>query len=182
MRRSETLRSVLFILAGGVLPLILLLPALCRAAEPADDDLGAIRIQFQQQTDPVKRAKMFPKLGSALLAEMKKQVVAKEYDKVIPLFLEYRDSANAAYTALVAAVPDGEKHPGGYREMEIHLRRSLHTLNDIVFAVPLEDRDQLLTPQRDIETLDNRLVRALFPRGPQAHWTQTSLADWRPEA
>jgi len=147
---------------------------------PRDDDLTSLRAEFQQQTDAVKRAKFFSKLGTALLAEMRKREAAKEYERVAPLFLEYRDSASAAFAGLAASGHDAEKHPGGFRELEMHLRKSLHQLNDIVFGMPLEDREPLIGPQKDIENLDNRLVKALFPRGPQARGIPPSVANWQP--
>ena len=179
MRRSGT-QYTAFVFYMSSIVALLLVGAPSRAAEPPDEDLPSLRLQFQQQTDPVKRAKLFSRLGAALLAEMKKQEAAKEYDRVTPLFLEYRDAASAAYAGLVSAKPDAEKHPGGYRELEMHLRRSLHQLNDVVFGMPLEERDALIGPQHDIENIDNRLVKALFPRGPQARGTSLALANWQP--
>jgi hypothetical protein len=179
MRRSGTCHTSLAICVGSLLAL-LLAAVTNGVAGPHDEDLGALRQQFQQQTDPVKRAKLFSRLGAALLAEMKKLEAAKDYEHVTPLFLEYRDAASAAFNGLAAANHDAEKHPNGYRELEMHLRQSLHQLNDVVFAMPLEEREALLGPQHEIENIDNRLVKALFPRGPQAHGIPPYTANWQP--
>jgi len=133
------------------------------AAAWAGDTLASLRADFQHQTDPVKRAKQFPKFGSALLAEMRKDIQAQEYDRVPALLTEYRDGAAAAFNGLQAAGREAGKHPAGYRELEMHLRGSLHTINDILFALPVDDREALRAPQRDLELLDERLVKALFP-------------------
>jgi len=135
------------------------------AAAPGDNDLASLRTQFQQQTDPVKRAKLFPKLGNALLAEMRKQETAQQFDRVLPLLVEYRDSAASAASALSSAGRDAEKHSAGFRELEMHLRQAVHHVNDIVYGMPLDDREPLRGPQHDIEELDNRLIKVLFPRG-----------------
>jgi len=179
MRRLGTRYTIVVVSMGSILA-VLLAAAPRGSAEPREDDLPSLRLEFQRQSDPVKRAKLFPRLGSALLAEMKKEEEAKEYERVAPLFIEYRDGASAAFTGLSSTGHDAEKHPNGYRELEMHLRRSLHQLNDIVYGVPLDDREALAGPQRDIENLVNRLVKALFPRGPQARDTWQSTGNWLP--
>lgn len=183
MRRSEThftARTASSLAALLLLLAAFLLPARAFAAAPRDEDLATLRLQFQQQTDAVKRAKLFSKFGAALMAEMRKLQAAKDYEKVTPLFLEYRDAASTAFKGLTEANPDAEKHPGGYRELEMHLRQSLHLLNNIVFDMPLDDRESLLGPQREIEKIDDRLVKALFPRGPQARSMPLTTASWQP--
>jgi len=157
--------------------------AACWAAAPsrADESLETLRLEFQHQSDPVKRAKSFPKLGAALIAQMRKLESAREYDGVAPLFREYHDAAAAAYDGLAATGRDAEKHSGGFRELEMHLRQSLHQLNDLVFGLPLDDREALRAPQKEIEEIDAKLVKALFPRGPEPRKTPPSGSSPHPE-
>lgn len=159
----------------------LLVAAVIAAQAGADESLSKLREEFRQESDPVKRAKFFPKLGTALIAEMRKAESTREYDSVRPLFLEFRDSAKAAFAGLMAMGRDAEKHSKGFRELEMYLRRSLHPLNDIVFGLPLEDREPLVGPQHDIEEMDDRLVRALFPHTPEAPKTPPSATGTHPE-
>jgi len=180
MRRSETRCPISVHLAASLFS-ALLAAALLSAPPSAAESLGRLREKFRQEQDPVQRAKIFPKLGAALLGEMKKLEDSKQYEQVQPLFLEYRDSATAAFAGLSAAEPDPERHSGGFRELEMYLRRSLHQVNDIVFGMPLEGREPLRKAQQDIEELDNRLVKALFPRGPQARKTPPSGAERHPQ-
>src|SRR5271167_2406764 len=84
--------------AGMGLCALLLVAALGGAQARADEPLETLRLEFQHQSDAIKRAKMFPKLGVALIAEMKKLESTRQYDGVAPLFLEYHDSAAAAYS------------------------------------------------------------------------------------
>ena len=146
----------------------------------ADDSLAKLREEYRQETDPIRRAKLFPKLGNALIAEMRKDESTREYDSVRPLFVEYRDGAMAAFAGLMATGRDAEKHSKGFRELEMHLRQSLRALNDLIFGLPLEDREALLGAQRDIESMDDRLVRALFPHTPDAPKTPPSSAGEHP--
>jgi hypothetical protein len=180
MRRSGTRCTICVHFVANLFSALLAAGFIATPAR-ADEPLGNLRQEFQQQADPVKRAKLFPKLGAALIAEMKKQEAAKQFDRVPPLFLEYRDSAAAAFAGLAGTGRDAEKHPAGFRELEMHLRRSLHVVNDIVFGLPLEDREPLRKPQQEIEDLDNRLIKALFPRGSQAPKTPPSAAGAHPQ-
>jgi hypothetical protein len=159
----------------------LLAAGICAAPALAGQSLERLREEFRQETDPVQRARLFPKLGVALLAEMKKKEGAREYDGVPALFLEYRDGATAAYSGLEATGRDAEKQSAGFRELEMHLRKSLHPLNDIVFGMPFDEREPLRKPQKDIEELDNRLVKGLFPRRPETHKTPPSEDKPHPE-
>jgi hypothetical protein len=158
----------------------LLLASVLAAPARADESLESLRAEFHRETDAVKRAKLFPKLGVALIAEMRKLESARQYDGVAPLFLEYRDGASAAYAGLAATGRDAEKHSKGFRELEMHLRQSLHSLNDIVFGLPLDDREPLRGPQQEIEQIEERLIRALFPRAPQPGKTPPSAAQTHP--
>jgi hypothetical protein len=159
----------------------LLAAAICAAPAPSGEPLERLREEFRQETDPVQRAKIFPKLGVALLAAMKKKEDTKEFDGVLPLFAEYQDGAAAAYSGLAATGRDPEKHSAGFRELEMHLRKSLHQVNDIVFGMPFDEREPLRRAERDIEDLDNRLVKELFPRRSQEHSTPPSGANPHPQ-
>ncbi len=159
---------------------VLLLSAGFAPGARADDTLAKLREEYRQETEPIRRAKFFPKLGNALIAEMRKAESTREYDSVRPLFVEYRDGAGAAFAGLMATGRDAEKHSKGFRELEMHLRQSLRALNDLVFGLPLEDREALLGAQREIESMDDRLVRALFPHTPDAPKTPPSSASPHP--
>jgi hypothetical protein len=179
MRRSGTRYPICVHIVGSLFS-ALLAAAFFAAPARAGETLERLREQFHGERDPVQRAKLFSKLGAALLAEMKKQEAEKQYERVLPLFLEYRDSAAAATSGLTATGIDAEKHPAGFRELEMHMRKSLHQVNDIVFGMPLEDREPLRKAQQEIEDLDNRLVKSLFPRGSQSRKTPPSAADPHP--
>jgi len=159
---------------------LVLLAAFLAPLARAEERLQTIRAEFHQQTDPVRRAKLFNKLGNTLIAEMRRLESTRQYEAVAPLFLEYRDSAIAAYNGLTSSGRDAEKHSGGYRELEMQLRQGAHQLNDLVFGLPLADRDPLRAPQREVEELDEKLVRALFPHTPEEHKTPPSTPPAHP--
>jgi len=153
---------------------VLLAAATVPRRASAHDSLAHLREEFQQEHDPVKRARRFPRLGSALIAEMRRLEDARQFDAVPPLYREYHDDATAAFDGLMAGARDAERHPKGFRELEIHFRDSLRSLNDLLYGVPLDDRESLRKAQHDIEIMDDRLVQALFPRVPDKPRTPPS--------
>jgi hypothetical protein len=62
----------------------------------------------------------------------------------------------------------------------MHLRQSLHQLNDLIFGLPLAAREPLRAPQKDIEDLDEKLVKALFPRTQDSRKTPPSAPQPHP--
>lgn len=173
---SRTARYLSWLSCGVTLLLVLAFAG--RAA--ADDSLPHLREEFRKEPDPVKRAKQFHKLGNALIAEMRKQEEARNYDAIPPLFQEYYDGAKSVFDALMASGRDAEKSPKGFRELEMHLREAVHVLNDLVYAVPPEDRDPLRKQQMEIASMDERLVQVLFPRNPEKHQTPPSAPGAHP--
>jgi len=161
MRRASAFRLV----SCGIT--VLLVAAAVSPGASADDSLDHLREEFHRESDPVKRAKRFAKLGRALIAEMRKLESEKKNDAVAPLFQEYHDGATAAFDGLISSGLDAEKHPKGFRELEMHLRESVHELNDLLFGLPLDDREPLRKDLRGIESMDDRLLQALFPRNPE---------------
>jgi hypothetical protein len=180
MHRSGT-RGVVCVRFAGVLFSALLAAAICATPALAGKPLERLREEFHQETDPVQRAKLFPKFGAALLAEMKNKEEAKQYEGVLPLFLEYRDCAEAVFSALIATGRDPGRKSAGFRQLEMHLRKSLHQVSDIVFGLPLDEREPLRKPQKDIEDLDNQLVKELFPVETQTNKTPPSGANPHPQ-
>jgi len=144
------------------------------ASAQAEKSLEKLREEYSRETDPVKRAKFFHKLSSALIAEMRRQEEAGNYDRVPPLFLEYHQDVAAAFSALMATGRDAEKHPKGFLELEMQLREALRPLNDLLFGLPLEDRQALRATLHDLQSMDDQLVRALFPGNPGSPKTPPS--------
>ena len=174
MRSAWSLRS----LSWGIA--VLMVTAAFAGTAAPDDTLSRLREEFRRETDPVKRAKRFAKFGNALIREMREQESAQKFEAITPLFREYHDDAASAFDGLIATGRDAEKHPQGFRELELQFRESVHALNDLLFAVPLEDREAVRKGERDIESMDDRLIQLLFPRTPERRKTPPSSPGAHP--
>ena len=77
---------------------------------------------------------------------------------------KYRDNVRAASAALEKQNPDGERHPNGYKQLEMHVQKGLRQVDEILLIAPPEYKPPLQLVRTDLVTLDDELLRLLFPR------------------
>ena len=138
------------------------------AGAAGEDRLGALREQFQADRDPVHQAKNFPKLGDALFEELRKEADAGELAAAEAVLTEYRDDLRRIVAALKATGRNAEKQSGGFRELQIYLRKALLRLDQIILVVPFDRREPFEAQRRDVAAMDTELFHLLFPRQPAA--------------
>lgn len=145
---------------------IVTLPA--AAGARGQDHLAFLREQFQAEHDVVHQAKSFPKLGDALLDQMRKDADAGNIADAQAVFTEYRNDLQRTVAALKAREHNAEKHPGGFKELEIYLRKTLRGVEQIILLVPFEQRAPFEAQRREVSAIDEELFHLLFPRQPAA--------------
>ncbi len=136
-------------------------------AARAQDRVEALRQQFIRESDPVRHAKLFPKLGEALLARARNEEDTGETGRALALLREYRDDLKKSFDGLKATGKNAEKHPAGFRELQIHTRKSLHQVSQVVLGAPFDQREPFAATQHDIEQIDQQLIQMLFPPPPE---------------
>lgn len=132
------------------------------------DRLAQVQTRFDHETDPVHKAKLMPDLGDAQFQEVQRQVAAGNLADALSVLEKYRDAAKACKTELDAKGIDAEKHPAGYKQLEISLRSSVRRIDDLVVGLPADDQKPFLSVRKDIQQLDHHVMRQLFPRQPGA--------------
>jgi hypothetical protein len=60
--------------------------------------------------------------------------------------------------------PDADRHPGGYRQLELEVRHGIREVEDTLLAVPEEVRPPLEIVRKDLIDMDDALIHSLFPR------------------
>jgi len=145
------------------LALSILLAALCGVAGAADK-LSELQARFDSETNGVHKAKMLQKLGDAQFEEASRAEKAGDYSTVDLILEKYRDNVRAASQVLEKENPDGERHPGGYKQLEMHVQKGLRQVDEILLLAPAEYKPPLLLVRTDLLTFDDELLRFLFPR------------------
>jgi len=132
----------------------------------ASDKVQELQTRFDQETDPVHKAKILEKLGDAEFAEGRKAEKAGDYNGLGLLMEKYRDNAQIAFDGLKKRRQDAERHPEGYKQLQFHVDRALRELDQILVIAPTEYRPPLLLVRRDLFAINDDLLRMLFPHRP----------------
>jgi hypothetical protein len=118
---------------------------------------------YEAEANPVKRAKLLAKLGPLAVDEASKNLQNDRDEPAFTILERFRDDTLKTADALFAAQPNAIRHPAGFKELQIGLRRTLRRLNDLSSEVPIEKEDELAALRMDLTTTQNSLIDALFP-------------------
>jgi len=146
----------------------------------AADKVQELQARFDRETDAVRKAKIFEKLGDAQFEEARKSEQAGDYSAEGLTMERYRDDARAAFDALKKNQPDAERHPNGYKQLQFHVHRSLRELEEILVVAPVEYRPPLRLVRQDLGAIDDELLHMLFPRRPGEHPATPPPAEKQP--
>jgi hypothetical protein len=149
----------------GVLAL-LLMAALLGGPALADEGTAALRSRFDAESDPVRKAKLMPKLGEAEFRDIRKDIDEDRLSDAVAVLKQYRDEAQLCANRLDAAKIDAEKHSSGFKELQISLRESLRRLNEITRGLSADDQALFLEVREDLDEINRHMIQELFPHEP----------------
>ena len=130
----------------------------------ASDKLSDLQSRFDRESNSVHKAKILEKLSAAQFDETRRLEKAGDFSGVGLLWEKYRDNARATFVALKKQHPDAERHSSGYRELEIGLREGIREIDQTMIIAPQEIRPPLEIVRADLSTMDDEVLRMLFPR------------------
>ena len=144
----------------------ILLAASCAAVvgTSAADKLSELQARFDSETSGVHKAKMLQRLGDAEFEEATRAEKSGDYTTVDLLMEKYRDNVRAASAAIEKEKPDGERHPNGYKQLEMHVQKGLRQIDELLLVAPPEFKPPLQLVRKDLLVFDDELLRSLFPR------------------
>jgi hypothetical protein len=140
----------------------LLAAALCGVVVGADK-LSELQARFDSETNAVRKAKMLQKLADAQFEEAGRAEQAGDYSTVGLLMEKYRDNVRAASQALEKENQDAERHPAGYKQLEMQLQKGLRELDEFLLEAPEPFKPPLQLVRKDLLSVDDILLRRLFP-------------------
>ena len=132
------------------------------------DRVEEVRARFERELDPVNKAKLMPALGEAEFRQIQKDVAAGDTTDALAGFRKYREEAQTCAKELDSKAIDAEKHPAGFKQLQLSLRQSLRRLEDVLVTLPGDDQKPFLELREDLELLDRHLIHELFPSQPGA--------------
>ncbi len=140
--------------------------ALCGAMASGQDHISNLRTRFSQESDPVRKAKLMPDLGSAEFQEIAKDIQADKLPDALAILQQYREEAHSCVNDLDAKNIDAEKRPSGFKQLQFSLRASLRRLSDLLVTLTRDEQEPFEDARKDIEDMDRHLIHELFPRQP----------------
>ena len=140
--------------------------ALMLSPAVAQLSVAELQARFDREDNSVKKAKLLVKLGDAQFEEARRAEKAGDNNTVDAVLEKYRDNVRAALDALKKQHADAEKHSNGYRQMEIHVKEGIREVEDSMLAAPAPYKPPLQIVRQDLITVDEELIRLLFPHRP----------------
>lgn len=135
------------------------------------DHSADFRARFARESDPLRKARMMPQYGDLEFQETQDAIEEGNLSLALEKIRRYRDEARACAQSLDAKEADPEKHPAGFKQLQISLRGSLRRVEDIIVRLPSDDAKPFQELRKDLEELDRHLVHELFPRQPAVETT-----------
>lgn len=133
---------------------------------PRQNSTDDIAGRFEHDTNPIHRAKMLPKLGDAEFVTIQKDVTDGNVPGAVAVLQKYRDQAQTCLKDLDAHEPDAERHPSGFKELQISLRETLRRLDSLMGDLTRDEQDQFSGLRKDLDQLNKHVIHELFPRQP----------------
>jgi hypothetical protein len=143
-----------------------LVVALSSAAVQLATQTAALRAKFVKETDPVRKARLLGPLADSEFHDMQQRITDDNSADASAIARQMGDEAHVVRNALDAKVRDPEKHPNGYKELQISVRQSLRRIDNIVISLPGDEQQPFLDVRRDLDQMDRELIHELFPARP----------------
>lgn len=162
---------------GAMFGVLFLLASL---ASGAAETLAELQARFDRETSGVHKAKLMGRLGDAQFDEARRAGKAGDYETVGLTLEKYRDNVRAAVEALKKQHPDAEKQSNGYRQLEMHVHKAIREVDETLFVSPDNYKPPLQIVRQDLVSMDDELLKLLFPRRPLDKPAGTPPAEKQP--
>jgi hypothetical protein len=136
----------------------------CTVAFAAADKLKELQEHFDRDAHAGSKIKDLQKLGVAEFDAATQAGKTGDFIAVGLIFEKYRDNVRQAFELLRKQEPDADRHPGGYRQLELEVRQGIREVEDTLLVAPEDVRPPLEIVRKDLIDMDDALIRDLFPR------------------
>lgn len=151
---------------GASLLVVLAVALSAEARSGATEDVKTLQTRFDHETNSVHKARLLERLGDAQLEETRRASQASDYSTIGIVMEKYRDNVRAAVEALRKDHRDAEHHTNGYKQLQIHVHKSLREVDEVLVVAPDEYRPPLEIVRKDLAAIDDELLELLFPHHP----------------
>jgi hypothetical protein len=154
------------LLCGAVLSSISVFPLAAASPAAPQDHTAEYREKYEKESDPVRKARALGNYGDWQVNEFVRQANTNEFDAALATLTAFRNEMKFCFDALKARGVNAERKPDGFKDLEIHLDKSLWKLDRAVALVPSSSRPAFQDIRDDLGRIHTELIRMLFPRVP----------------
>lgn len=137
--------------------------AMAPLSPTGQDRTTDLRSRFEHETNPVQKAKLMPDLGQAEFQQIRKEVDEEHLPAALELLREYDAQVNACVKALQSANLDAERHPAGFKQLQISLRESLRRIDLLLPSMTVDEQAPFLEVRTRLDEVNRHLIEQLFP-------------------
>jgi len=137
----------------------------CLAQEKEDKrakQLENEKRKLDRTTSPANRAKSLMKIAEITLSYMGDAANAGEFSEMNTFVEQYRQTVTSARDTMLKSGLDPHKKSGGYKAVEIALRKQIRNLQDIARLVPVDNRQPLEETEDLVMKIREEFIQALF--------------------
>jgi len=132
------------------------------------ESLRKERVSFEKTSDAVDRTKISVKISDILILLITDAARSGNTSLVDQYLNDYCKTIKDAEDTMIKTKKDAHKHPAGFKELEIGLRKQQRRLSDIGKLLDYDQRSALEKAQKLASDIDDRLVREMLVKDPNA--------------
>lgn len=126
------------------------------------DKVNELQSHFDHESHATSKIKILEKLGQAQFASATTDQQAGNFNGIGLICEKFRDNVRNAFDLLIKQ-ENAEKHPEGFRHLELLTRRGIREVEDLLIVVPQEVRPPIELVRGDLIHIDDELIHLLFP-------------------
>jgi hypothetical protein len=138
------------------------------AQSKSEEQLQKERANLARTTDPVSRTRIEIKISDLLITLMIDAARAGE-DKHAEQYLnDYSNTISDAHLTMMKTGKDAHKHPDGFKDLEISLRKQQSRLSDAGKLMDVDSRDAVDKVRKQASDISDQLVKTMLLKEPNA--------------
>jgi ElaB/YqjD/DUF883 family membrane-anchored ribosome-binding protein len=145
--------------------------ALCSvsvAQSKAEEQLQKERSNLTRTSDPVSRTKIEIKISDLLITLMSEAARAGEDKRAEQYLNDYSNTISDAHLTMMKTGKDAHKHPDGFKDLEISLRKQQSRLSDAGKLMDVDSRDAVEKVRKQASSISDQLVKTMLLKDPNA--------------
>ena len=151
--------SLLLVLLFSAVPQATSLP---QRSDKRTEQLQKERDKLKRERNPVDRTKIQISISEILLTLVGDAVKNGDFAGMQRQLDEYCAAIQDAHQTMMNTGRDANRRPGGFKDLEIALRRQIIRLDSFAQALTYDERQPVLKAKADAADIRDHLIRALL--------------------